>query len=162
MIKFREFCEKFYRKESRFLTEMSMVIIDNNKKRSIWVENPTHYDNRYFKIFNNDSVSKATKVARISMINPRYMTHRNDDGKENWILTLSEKRYLINILNQKIKINPNITNWQRIILTYNRDSFQIDPDNLITNEMTKEEYNRLATKKNAISLDLSILDYMKL
>ena len=171
MIKFKEFCEKFYKKEPQFLTEMSKAVTNYNPNMSIWVESPQKgRDVRYFKLYNSNIVSKATKVARISFKKVNYLDHVNSDGKDEWILNNKEKRELIDILTAKSAFN-NITNWKMVILVYNDDNFGIDRNLLLTNKMTKSEYEEIVKDINkdtkderykALSLDLPIPDYMKL
>ena len=146
--------------DEEYIVEMSKAFTTENPKRSFWVENPAYYNNRYFKLYNSDIISRATKVARISFDHPNYLDHVNKDGKEDWILTLKEKRELLDILKQKDK--RGFTKWQRMFMVYNNDNFNIDFDDLISGDISKEDYNKLVIKRDAISLDYPIPDYMKL
>lgn len=155
--------KEFLNENKESLYEMSLAFTDSLNKLAIWVENPTGYNNQYFKLYNNDSYVKSTKVARISMLKPNYLVHKNDDGKENWILNNKEKRKLINLLHSKNEEYVTLSNWQVIIATYNRDNFHIPFINLITKNITFDDYNeKVKTIKGAISLDRPMPDYMKL
>lgn len=149
--------------EEQFLAEMSLVLDNIKPNLAIWVENPTGYNNQYFKLYNSYSNVKADKVARISLLNAKYLNHRNEDGKENWILNNKEKKELIKILKDESEYENNITNWELTILTYNRDNFHISMGKYVTNNMSKEEYENIVSKtKGALSLNLPMPDYMRL
>ena len=155
--------KQFLNENKEPLCEMSRVFSNVNPYLTLWVENPTRYNNQYFKLYNSNIISKATKVARISMLKPNYLIHKNDDGKENWILNNKEKRKLVNLLHSKNEEYDILSNWQVIIATYNRDNFHIPFVNLIMKNITFDDYNeKVKTIKGAISLDQSMPDYMKL
>lgn len=155
--------KEFLNETKESLYEMSLAFTDSLNKLAIWVENLTGYNNQYFKLYNNDSYVKATKVARISMLKPNYLVHKNDDGKENWILNNKEKRKLINLLHSKNEEYVILSNWQVIIATYNRDNFHIPFVNLVMRNITFDDYNeKIKTIKGAIPLNQPMPDYMKL
>ena len=155
--------KQFLKENKESLCEMSRVFSNVNPYLTLWVENPTGYNNQYFKLYNSNLISKATKVARISMLKPNYLIHKNDDGKENWILNNKEKKDLVNLLKKPMKIYSFITNWQYMILVYNRDNFDIDELDLLSGEISIKEYNdNVKFIENALPLDLKIPDYMKL
>lgn len=155
--------KEFLIENKESLYEMSLAFTDSLNKLAIWIENPTGYNNQYFKLYNNDSYVKATKVARISMLKPNYLVHKNDDGKENWILNNKEKRKLINLLHSKNEEYVILSNWQVIIATYNRDNFHIPFVNLVMRNITFDDYNeKVKATKGAIPLDQPMPDYMKL
>lgn len=155
--------KEFLNETKESLYEMSLAFTDSLNKLAIWVENLTGYNNQYFKLYNNDSYVKATKVARISMLKPNYLVHKNDDGKENWILNNKEKRKLINLLHSKNEEYVILSNWQVIIATYNRDNFHIPFINLVMRNITFDDYNeKIKTIKGAIPLNQPMPDYMKL
>ena len=52
----------------------------------------------YFKVFNAKIWSSATKVCRISLLEPAYISKENRDGCANWILNADEKKKLIEVL----------------------------------------------------------------
>ena len=71
----------------------------------------------YFIIYDNKDIDKATKVATISLIEPKYIDIERPLNK--WILSEYEKEILVNILNK-----PNIfcdydNNYQTLVNTYN-------------------------------------------
>ena len=136
--------------------EMSMAWRSIQKNRCVWVENPTDYNNKYFKYLNGPSYNKAEKVARISLLKPQYLQHNNTDGKKDWILTNKEKKELIQLMNQPNKKYANCTNWQATIITYNEDNFEIDFDEIIADSYNKKKF------PNAIPIDYPMPDYMQL
>ena len=138
------------------LTEMSMAVTDKNS--AIWVEarSTRPKANRYFKYYNNISYQRADKVARISIIKPEYIKHQNIDGKDDWILTKSEKRKLMILLNQSSEDFPEITNYQYIIAVYNRDNFYLSISKFIRGDYNESDYPDL------LSLDYPMPDYMEL
>lgn len=147
---FREFLTES--KDSNVLFEMSKAFDIDSPKGTIWVENPTGYNNKYFKIYNNPSISKATKVARISMLNPSYLKHSDNLGKNNWILSKNQIKNLVMKLDSNSGYD-NITNWELLILIYNNDNYNISPISLQTGKITKDEYELLVKKhKNAMSI----------
>ena len=116
-------------KETIQLYEMSMAWEEHLKgKNSVcaWVEGPLKVDNRYIKYYNNEFYIEADKVARIRIDKPEYVggTHKELD-KQSWILSEEEKRIFVELLNKPSKKDSNYTNWQIILLTYNRDNFHI-------------------------------------
>ena len=68
------------------------------------------YENQpYFKVYNNQSISKATKECRILFSEARYVYHDGKDRKDNnWILNSSERKELDDLLNFK-------SNWPNLI-----------------------------------------------
>ena len=73
-------------------------------------------ENAYFKIYNSENYRKATKVARITLIVPKYIIHSNDDGKGNWDLSSSERKLLDNIMHSK---KNGISNWESLCTMFN-------------------------------------------
>ena len=67
----------------------------------------------YFKFYNNRDVSRATKVARITFLNPSYIHHRDPQGKAPWELDVDERKDLNNILH-RIVYGESVWYW----LTY--------------------------------------------
>ena len=55
----------------------------------------------YFILFNDSDIYLATKCARISLTEPKYITTKKYGLKKNWILTDSEIDELINLLKNK-------------------------------------------------------------
>jgi len=56
----------------------------------------------YFKWVNNESFSKADKIARIKFDETKYVTHRNEGGKENTTLSSKQKKQLVTLLSSSI------------------------------------------------------------
>lgn len=52
----------------------------------------------YFKYYNSYSYKKSKYIARISIMKPEYVIHKNYDGKINWFLSSKEIRKLNYIL----------------------------------------------------------------
>lgn len=149
--------------EAQMIYEMSVAVLTDN--RMIWIENPNHYDNRYFKYLNSKSYSKAKKVKRISLLNPKYILHNDNQGKEEWNLTNNEIDNMIKILQTKV---GRITNWQKILLTYNKDNCSLDDTGVIDGSLSFGEYNNKVESNNkkhnkkAFRLDYQMPDYNKL
>lgn len=147
--------------EQKSLCEMSKAFEYTQKKKtySFWVENPTGYNNKYFKMWEGISYTKAKKIARISLIQPKYLKH-NDD-KEEWILNKNLRDELNNIL--ETKANDKVTFWQLLILTYNNDNYSIPFYNYLSGNMTFDEYeNIVMSKKGSLSLNTKIPNYKEL
>lgn len=166
--------KQFLKESEQLLYEMSNAATDLKNGREIWVENPTSYNNKYFKYTNNINYNNATKIARISMLDPKYLNnHTNPKGVSNWYLNVVEKKELVEFLkNDKDAFGFNA--WQRIILTYNNDNCHILKDKLQAKLITIDEYNNLVDEYNkklnsnnlringAIRLDQPMPDYTKL
>ena len=54
----------------------------------------------YFKFFNHKSFNSATKVARITFLNPSYIHHKDPYGKQEWELNNEERKDLNEILHK--------------------------------------------------------------
>lgn len=135
--------------------EMSMAWTERLDKRCCWVENPTGYANKYFKYLDGITYNKAERVARISMLRPEYLNHKDPDGKVNWVLNSKDKKLLVVLMNKKSRTFPNLTNWQLTLITYNQDNFGLYPDETI-NGFNKEEY------PNAFDIDTPMPNYLEL
>lgn len=138
------------------LYEMSMAWTSKSNNRCVWVENPTGYNNKYFKYLDGVTFNKAERVARISMLSATYLNHSNSDGLRNWKLNSKEKKELVNLMNQANKKYTGCTNWQATIITYNEDNFGIDFDETINGTFSKEEY------PNAFDIDYVMPNYLEL
>lgn len=55
----------------------------------------------YFKVYDNISHPKAKHIARISFLEPRYIVHKEEAGKQTWRLNSSERKKMISYLNKK-------------------------------------------------------------
>ena len=142
------------------LDEMSTIVMD--KKNSVLVQvNPDmgRMGLEYFKFFNSFSEGKATRIARISFRDPRYVIHHNNRGKDNWILNSKEKRMLVALLQQKsdmINCEGNVlTNWEKSIVQFNLEKG-------LPKEDTEENFVNNPKYPNYLPIDLPMPDYYKL
>ena len=140
----------------RQFNEMSIAWIDHENNRCCWVENPTGYNNKYFKYINSFSYIKGDKMARISLLSPEYLDHKFMDGKKAWVLTNKEKEELVNTMNKPNKNFPQYTNWQITLAQYNMDNFGIDIIDTINGNIDKEKY------PNAFDINTSMPNYLEL
>lgn len=138
------------------INEMSMAWHSKQNNRCVWVENPTGYNNKYFKYLNGATYQKADKVARISLLKPEYLKHKDFDGKKLWILNSKEKKELVTLMNKPNKKYLNCTNWQATLITYNEDNFGIDFDDTINSTFSIDEY------PDAFDINTPMPDYTKL
>ena len=138
------------------INEMSIAWIDNEAKRCCWVENPNTHENDYFKYYDSFSYRKANHIARISLIKPEYLIHRNNDVKKNWILTNKEKKELVNLMNSPSKTKEGFTNWQATLIQYNLDNFFIQPKDTIEGTFDKKKYPK------AFDINTPMPNYMEL
>lgn len=142
--------------EKLIFNEMSIAWNDREANRCVWVENPTGYNNKYFKYLNSFSYQKGKMMARISMLHPKYLDHKNMDGKKPWILTNKEKKELVKLMNQPSRDNKNLTNWQQTICQYNLDNFGIYRDETIDGAFNKKEF------PNALDINTPMPNYLEL
>ena len=131
--------------------EMSLAAVDRKKNKAIWVENPNTHNNKYFKYYNSSSYLKADKLSRISLLEPEYIVHKGS----NWVLTNKEKKELIEILNEDSDF-PGLTNWQRILGTYNFDNYFLGITDWVSGNYNITDY------PNIFPLDYQMPDYTKL
>lgn len=148
------------------LNEMSMAFHyeDKNTQVCAWVENSTPRDNCYFKYYNNSRNKLADKVARIRIDKAEYVggNHRERNLKK-WILSKNEKQQLINILNSPSNDYPNITKWQDILITYNRDNFFIKAEDTINGNINNYSKNPiLPDHVKPFSIDHPMPNYLNL
>lgn len=83
-----------------------------------------HIGDAYFKFYNHKSYLSATKVIRISFLEPKYIFHTNEDGKEDWILGRREKEKLMKYLPMESnlyckELERYYTVWEKAIYLYN-------------------------------------------
>ena len=148
------------------LNEMSMAFHykDRHVEVCAWVENPTPRDNRYFKYYNSEYNSTATKVARIRIDKPEYVggNHKERDLKK-WILSNKEKQELIEILKTPSNDYPGYTKWQDIIITYNRDNFHLKAEDTIKGNLDKGTRNPTLPKHIVpFDIDTPMPNYLQL
>lgn len=136
--------------------EMSMAWNSKQNNRCVWVENPSGFENKYFKYLNGITYGQADKCARISMVEPKYVNHKDYGGKSNWVLNNKERKELVTLMNQPNKKYSGCTNWQATLITYNEDNFGIDFDETINGTFDKEKY------PNAFDINTPMPNYMEL
>lgn len=123
------------------LYEMSKAFSFKNKTIDVcvWVENPMSIDNLYFKYYNCSTIPSATKVARIRIDKPCYVGGNHKElNKQKWILSKNEVRELIEILKSPSDEYDGLNKWQDIIITYNKDNF-----NLTTKQCLKNDFSSI-------------------
>ena len=138
------------------LNEMSIAWVDRETNKCCWVENPTGYNNKYFKYVNSFSYKNGDKLARISLLHPQYLNHTNSDGKKHWILNNKEKKELIKTMQEPCRDFPQITNWQKTLAQYNLDNFGIYIDETINGTFDKKKY------PDAFDVNYPMPDYTQL
>lgn len=79
---------------------------------SISTDSTSGRNGYYFKVYNNERYSKASKVARINLEHPDYEYHSGD--KRIWDLNSSEKKLLIDVLKSKNN-NGDTTVWDDVV-----------------------------------------------
>lgn len=138
------------------LQEMSIAWNDEKANKCCWVENPTGYNNKYFKYVNSFSYRKGNQMARISMLSPNYLDHKNMGGKKPWKLTVDEKKELIQLMNQANEDFPEHTNWEMTICQYNLDNFGISRKTTLSGNIDKKKYPK------ALDITLPMPNYLEL
>lgn len=138
------------------MNEMSMAWVDKQANKCVWVENPNTHNNDYFKYYNSFSYYKADEVARISLTEPKYLEHRNLDGKKTWKLNNREKKELVALMNSPSNIRKGFTRWQITIMQYNFDNFYIDHEDTIAGTFDKSKY------PDALDIDTPMPNYLEL
>lgn len=76
-----------------FSSPKIMIAVNPDQTKSVSFANDP-----YFKIYDADSFNSAKRIARISLKDPHYIYHKNNRGKEQWILNASERKTLITAL----------------------------------------------------------------
>lgn len=126
------------------LNEMSMAWSYKDRRIDVcaWVENPTTRDNLYFKYYNSSFYNLADKVARIRLDKPEYVGGTHSEGnKQKWILTKSEVKQLVSLLQMPSELHEGLTRWQDILITYNHDNFMLLPKDTINGNLDKARRN---------------------
>ena len=113
------------------------IMVDGNGKTDRGYGNDP-----YFKIYNHQNRTKATKCARISLLEPRYIIHNN----EKWNLNSKELKTMIDCLSS---VSGNGTVWDDIKSAAAKEA--------VTN-MDEKEAKALSSKL----LSLKCPDYKKL
>ena len=138
--KLNEKLQEFLNKPKISINEMSMAFHyrDRHAEVCAWVENPTLRDNRYFKYYDSQFVSSASKVARIRIDKNEYVggNHKERNLKK-WELSNREKQYLMQILHSPSEEHKGLTKWHDILITYNRDNFLLKAEDTINGNLDK-------------------------
>ena len=138
------------------LDEMATVARDRNNGILIQV-NPdrSRVGMEYFKVYNSYSIDKATKMARISFRDVKYVYHSATMGKDDWVLSTKEKRMLILLLKEKSKAMPQYSNWEYAIISFNNEK-GLDVDETEENVMDNLKYPKF------LPIDLPMPNYNNL
>ena len=139
-----------------YLEEMATVYIDR-ENNYLYQVNPDRSRKglEYFKLYDSVNWPKAKQVARISFREPKYIIHRNTDGKENWFLNSKQKKALVKALTMKSIKYQGYNNYQTAIIDFNLEK-GLEPDK------TKENLVNDLKYPVYLPIDLPIPDYMKL
>lgn len=138
-----------------YLDEMATVVIDQRGYLIAVNPDQKRKGDEYFKIYNSTSISKASKMIRVSFRKPKYVIHYKD-SQDFWKFNSKEKKILIDILTSKSKMRkPDggyYTNWEFAILAFNNE---------IGYDYEKTEENTVDNLKypDALPIDLPMPDY---
>ena len=135
-----------------------MATVARDKENGILIQvNPDRgrIGMEYFKIYNSYSVDKADKMTRISFRKAEYISHSATLGKKDWKLSTKEKKALIALLEVKSKSNPQYTNWEYAILSFNNEK-GLDFDQTEENVIDNLKYPQY------LPIDLPMPDYSQL
>ncbi len=158
--------------------EMAIVHRDQGQKgdspmsvlinvRNTWVGEP------YFKVINSKSWPSATKVARISFLEPKFIEHVYPRGKKKWNLDEDDILRLKNILMKPLTTTyydgRNITVWEHLMAQYNVENDLSDSyDDAYLKELDPKEFKgksktlQRILHTEALPNNLMIPDYAKL
>ena len=153
-------------KPTQPINEMSRAFAYKDRLIEVcaWVEGPMRADNRYFKYYNNMHYSVATKVARIRIDEARYVGGNHKEGnKKKWVLTPSEKQELVDILNGPSEEVPGYTRWQDILITFNRDNFNLSTQRTLAGDLDDSQRNPHMPKHiKPFPIDYPMPNYMEI
>lgn len=136
------------------LNEMANVYFDRKANISIQINCSEYHNVNYFKLYNHQSYKKASKVARISLFEPKYIIHENKDGKENWILNAKQRKALVEILKLPAAYK-DYSIWQLIILAFNKE-------NGLNSFETEENFKNDLKYPDYLPIDMTMPDYIEL
>lgn len=151
--------------ERDMVCEMANVARNFDINWSIYVE-PDRRRNRptYFKLYSDANYTEAEFCARISLLSPKYIIHKDGD-KKPFELNSHEKKLLVNFLNShqygRKKSNVSeLTVWQRLIAFWNKEMGHIDDieDSL---EYTSENTD-INDINSPLPIDLKMPNYLEL
>ena len=148
------------------LYEMSKAFSYKDKRIDVcaWVENPMGVDNMYFKYYNCSTIPSATKVARIRIDKCQYVGGRHkENGKQPWILNKTELKELMDILKSESDEHIGLTRWQDIIITYNKDNFNLTTKECLTNNFENAQRDpKMPKHLQPLDINTPMPNYMEL
>lgn len=152
--------------QKQSINEMSRAFAykDRSIEVCVWVEGPMGVDNQYFKYYDSMYYNNAKKVARIRIDKSEYVggKHR-EHGIKPWILSNKDKKELVDILKGPSKEHEGLTRWQDIIITYNKDNFDISSLDTINGNLNVENRNPKMPKHiKPFSIDYPMPNYLEL
>lgn len=106
---------------------LAMANVYSDKKNKITIQINPDRNRRglpYFKVYNHYSYKIASKMARISIHEPKYIHHRNSGGKQFWKLNSKDRQVLMNCLTLK-PIGKIFTVWQLLIIAFNDEKLGV-------------------------------------
>lgn len=75
-------------------------------------------DIAYFKVYDSESITSKSKIARISITAPKYIIHNKNVKNEQWKLNHKERKMLQEILKSKCtngRYSNQCTVWEAIV-----------------------------------------------
>lgn len=151
--------------EYEMVCEMANVARNFEINWSIYVE-PDRRRNRptYFKLYSDANYVDAEYCARISLLKPEYIIHKDGD-KKPFVLNSHEKKTLINFLNghqygRKKSNVSELTVWQRLIAFWNKEMGYVDDiEDALDHNSENTDINDI---DSPLPIDLEMPDYTKL
>ena len=116
-----------------------------------------HIGNPYFKIYNNESYSTATRMNRVSFLEPSYIEHTTY-GKKKWLLNSKDKKKLVELLTEpsdhidRRDTSREYSNWEWAIIQYNTEICCVGEKDTVAGNL----------KGSALSIDLQMKNYLEL
>lgn len=145
------------RESEGMVVEMANVLVDQDKNVSIQINLREGLNTNYFKFYNHQDYERADKVCRISIYKPKYIEHRNLDGKKNWVLNSSERKKLIKCLTE-VDEDSGRPFWQELIIAFNKEK---PGDPLSAKETRKNTMDNLIHPDH-LPIDLPMPNYTEL
>lgn len=112
----------------------------------------------YFKFYNNSNYNKADSIIRILFTKPDYIIHK--DGKKLWKLNSSDKKLLMEIMNEESKQYKGFSNWEAAKFNWNYEYLEemIDIEEYFYGDCDEKYSDTVGYIKS----DLEMPDYTKL
>lgn len=103
----------------------SIIDVDYDAQVAYYVNpDPDSTDEPYFKLYNHESFVKATKIARISFLEPNYI--KQCDKNQSWILNFQEKERLLHFLSNPSDSYPYVSTWQHAMFQWNHECLLLE------------------------------------